>query len=405
MRDAAARLAALFRKAVPAGLGLPLALTILLCGVIAAVQCSKPAARAPEHADRRCPDGRIIRIAISGIGSGGTAEFASGGRISAQAAGRSFDLGGKVAVEASGGLLRISEAGLEAGSIALSSSDGILRAGDRSYAGEMALRPGDGGAIIAVNRLPIERYLHGVVGFEMPPDWPLEALKCQAVAARTYAMSRMIRMASEQFDVYDDTRSQVYRGVAPAGHEAAVRAVRETAGLVLTHGGAILSAFFHSTCGGRTESAGEALGGEYPPPLAGVACGFCTDSKHFAWTALIARDEVDAALGIAGSCEIAATARSGTGRALSVVVKHKGGEKRITGAGFRAALGTARIRSTAFRVEAGPGGFAFTGSGFGHGAGMCQWGARGMALAGMNCGEILAKYYPGADVADCSSLD
>ena len=116
----------------------------------------------------------------------------------------------------------------------------------------------DGGAVLAVNRISLERYLYGVVAAEMPASWPAEALKAQAVVARSYAL-RSLRPSSA-YDVFADVRSQVYRGVA-AETAATTAAVRGTRARVVTVGGQIAQTFFFSTSGGRTATNEEAFGG------------------------------------------------------------------------------------------------------------------------------------------------
>ncbi len=393
------------RAVAPPGTGLPLLLTGLLCAVIVAVQCSRPAARS-GGGDGPGPDSaagaaRAVRVLLSLSGPGIEVRAGDGGGIEVRAAGASFRAESPLEVKADGPKLAFagsSAAGIESADLR-SESGAPLRVGQRSYAGEIRVLTSGSGAVTVVNVVPMAAYLEGVVGSEMPPDWPIEALKSQAVAARTFAASRMRGRQADPFDVYDDTRSQVYIGVPPEGHDAVRSAVAETGDLVLCWSGNLIPAFFHSTCGGRTESASDALTGEYPPPLCGgVECGFCGDSKRFRWSARIPASEAGEALGVRGLKGIRISKATSTGRAAEVELAHEGGEKAVRAAALRAALGNSRIMSTAFTVEMKGGDLVFEGRGWGHGAGMCQWGARGMAKAGKDFREILGMYYPGANL-------
>jgi stage II sporulation protein D len=129
-----------------------------------------------------------------------------------------------------------------------------------AYRGGLRIEPA-GGGLRAVNDVKLEAYLLGVVALESPKEWPLEALKAQAVAARSYALSR--RLGSGPFDLYPDWRSQMYGGVA-AESPSTTLAVRETSHQVVLYGNSIATTFFHSTSGGRTASSKEVFGTDVP---------------------------------------------------------------------------------------------------------------------------------------------
>src|SRR5215217_7786982 len=132
-----------------------------------------------------------------------------------------------------------------------------------SYRGAIRVHRDDGRSVLAVNELGLESYLHGVVAAEMPASWAAEALKAQAVVARSYALRS--RRPDRAFDVYADVRSQVYRGVA-GELPAAVAAARATGALAVRYGVGIAQTFFHSTSGGRTAGNEEGFGGGLPIP-------------------------------------------------------------------------------------------------------------------------------------------
>jgi stage II sporulation protein D len=149
------------------------------------------------------------------------------------------------------------------------------------YRGAMDFSPGVFSGVNAINSLPLDTYVRGVVGDESPPSWPLEALKAQAVAARTYALTTMKPTAG--FDVYPDTRSQVYGGVA-AEEASTDAAVAQTSGEVVTYNGVPVVTYFFSTSGGRTENVENTpLGNEPRPWLKSVDDPYDTTSPRHRW--------------------------------------------------------------------------------------------------------------------------
>ena len=156
--------------------------------------------------------------------------------------------------------------------------------------------------------LDVERYLLGVVGGEMPADWPAEALKAQAVAARTLAIFYHLQRAALEYDLTSTVEDQVYG--AGKAKPSIVEAVGATRGEVLLHDGGLFPAFYHSTCGGETESPGKALGKPEYDFLEGVPCGFCTDSSHYEWQATISAADLVSKLKAAGIAVGAVTAVS-----------------------------------------------------------------------------------------------
>jgi stage II sporulation protein D len=132
-------------------------------------------------------------------------------------------------------------------------SGGFVTVNEGPYRGGMTITRNDKGMDV-INRLPLEEYLYGVVPKEMSPQWPIEALKAQAVAARTFALYHKKKSRDKEYDVYASTSSQVYGGVA-AENEKATAAVNETRGRILVHDGRLILAYFHANSGGITEDA------------------------------------------------------------------------------------------------------------------------------------------------------
>lgn len=270
-----------------------------------------------------------------------------------------------------------------------------VEVGSGLYYGRIEIRVKDNGLVV-LNRLPLETYLLGIVGSEMPSSWPAEALKAQAVAARTYALQRvmMARSANQAHDLADTVISQVYRGAANIA-PSVIKAVKSTEGEVLAHNRMLVEALFHSTCGGSTLSSKAYFGGERAY-LVARGCTWCKDSNRYRWKVRFPLGEVEKSL--LKSKLIRRPLRSVKGKGAQLEVLHGPGKSKISARKIRRSIGWARIYSERFEVNTSGGFVEFTGMGFGHGVGLCQWGARGMAEEGRNYRQILEYYYTGAQV-------
>lgn len=245
--------------------------------------------------------------------------------------------------------------------------------------------------------LTLEAYVAGVVAGEMPASFPPEALKAQAVAARSYALTRKIeaQAAGRDHDIGAGVLAQVW---AERASPAARAAAEATAGEVLAAGMDPVEAYFHAACGGRTEAGLAALGRDHPY-LAAVPCGRCEKAPRVRWAVEVPARELARAAGLAGRASAArVSARSATGRAERLEVEAGASRSSLGAVELRQRLGFSRLPSLAFEVRPRGDGFLFEGRGQGHGAGLCQWGAAGLAREGRDYREILAHYYPGADV-------
>jgi stage II sporulation protein D len=215
------------------------------------------------------------------------------------------------------------------------------------YRGVLLINPVLGG-VTAVNRLDLEQYLNGVVPAEMPASWPLEALEAQAVAARTYAIRSLAPSAA--FDVYADTRSQVYRG-AGGERSRTNSAVRATRAYALFYRDAIAAAYFFSSSGGRTAAIDEEWGGPPVPYLRSVSDPYDYLSPWHNWSVVLSTEDTEHRLGplVNGQLEaLAVTARNSSGRVGRVEITGSGGVTEATGVQMRAALG---LRSTWFTLR------------------------------------------------------
>ncbi len=278
---------------------------------------------------------------------------------------------------------------------------------NKPYRGLAELSRVDNG-ILVVNQLALEDYLVGLINCEISSAWPIEAVKAQAVIARTYALNRKASRANSAYHLESSVIDQVYDGCLIEDSRAR-RAVSETEREVLTFGGSVIQAFYHSSCGGKTE-ASENVWGASLPYLKGVDCQYCQTSQAAAgWDVKLSLNEIEdrlraAGYKISGLSGIKAGMLNSRGRLKQVVLVAAKGGLSLTGDQFRKAVGYSVIKSTRFTVKVADGEASFTGSGNGHGVGLCQWGAKQRSLDGFNYLEILSYYYPGTELKKLSGL-
>ena len=260
--------------------------------------------------------------------------------------------------------------------------------------------------------LDIETYLKGVLPAEMPASWPLEALKAQAVAARTFAIFRReqrLKSDDRDFDLESDVMDQMFRSPL-SGDQPLLRnvdlAIEETKGEILEDQRQnAFATYFHADCGGQTEEAKDVWGsGEKLGTAKDAACPL---NPRASWTLKMSSAEmsrrVAKSLGRAADdsklqiASLRTTDHTSSGRAREMLVAWSNGESQsINGNEFRRALGFDELKSTHFSLShVGPD-YIFKGQGYGHGVGLCQWGARQMAKLGQGYQEILNHYYPKA---------
>ena len=271
-------------------------------------------------------------------------------------------------------------------------SDGYVWIGDRWYRGRTQLVPTSKG-LTAVNHVNLEHYLYSVLGAEMSPSWPLEALKAQAVAARSFALHKR-SSGTSVYDVTNTTSSQVYKGIETEA-QTTHQAVNATAGQVMTYGGKVILAAFHSSSGGHTENV-EDIWTQPLPYLRGVA-DYDMGAPVFQWTKSFSRGEMSRLIsGVGNVVSMTPERRTPQGRVVTMKVQGDRGTKRVSGNDLRSALG---LRSTLFAVSSTGSGFQIDGRGYGHGLGLSQWGAHNLAAQGTNYQQILGHYYQSATLA------
>lgn len=273
----------------------------------------------------------------------------------------------------------------------------------RYYKGDIYIKTAADEKLEVIEHLSVEDYLYGVLGVEMSPGWPPEALKAQAVASRTYALKNA--NPKKDYDLTDGVEMQVYNGTSLINSRI-IDAVNSTRGEVLTYKGRLITAFFHACCGGVTASAKAAWGEDVVKPLAGIKDPFCASSRHFRWEFYASSRDLLSLIQKGGSTALRIKGvrihkKDRSGRVQSFRFATDSGAVVVQASELRKCLGTGNIRSTfVTRVTPSNGGYEFVGRGWGHGVGMCQDGARQMALNGRKYKHILKHYYPGAVIAD-----
>jgi stage II sporulation protein D (peptidoglycan lytic transglycosylase) len=279
---------------------------------------------------------------------------------------------------------------------------GPLRVGARDYIGALEIwRQGEG--LLLVNELAMEEYVAGTVRGEASEQWPTEALRALAVVARTYAVFQQGRAAGKAFHLVAGNQDQNFAGWAAEGSPAR-EAARATAGQVLTWQGRVFPTFYHSDSGGFTEAAQSVFSGDGVPPLEGIRDEFSMESPNYTWTvtlplAVIGERLRRGGLEIGQVTRLTVLERTSSLRVARLAVEHSRGTVTLRGADFRRMIGYDALKSTLFVPVAQDGVVRFEGRGWGHGVGLSQFGAKGMADRGYAYPQILEHYYPGTSLA------
>jgi stage II sporulation protein D len=302
-----------------------------------------------------------------------------------------------------------------------------ISVGTRSFRGELLLYGGDT-SVVVVNRLSIDDYVRGVVALEIGrrPWSDSAAVQAQAVTARSYAYTHIGADATRPYDVTSGVLDQVYGGMT-AENEVANRAVEATRGLVLKYAGRVVNAPYSSTCGGTTAAQSEIWRATDEPYLVRVSDRvpgtdrfYCDIAPRYSWTRTLDSQILNAALAqylsnyanvpghVPGRARnVSVASRTASGRVAILTVTTDRGNFSLRGNDMRYVLREPNgemLNSTYFSVETSAGldgaleRLTLRGTGYGHGVGMCQWGAIGRARAGQDFRTILRSYYPGTTV-------
>jgi stage II sporulation protein D len=285
--------------------------------------------------------------------------------------------------------------------IRLSARRGPLAAGPREYGGALEIwRIGE--TLLLVNEVALEEYVAGTVRAEAPERWPIESLRALAVAARTYAVFHQQKNGDKPAHLAASSQHQNYIGRVMEG--PAWEATQTTVGQVLTWQGSIFPTFYHSDSGGFTEPPQNVFSGERIPPLPGVRDEFSLESPNYTWAVtlplgVIAERLRQGGLDVGEIRDLEVVERSLSFRVARLQVEHSKGTTPVRGPDFRRLVGYDVLKSTLFVPVVTEGAVRFEGRGWGHGVGLSQFGAKGMADRGYAYAQILAHFYPGTALA------
>jgi len=289
--------------------------------------------------------------------------------------------------------------------VRINSQSQKFRLNDREYRGDIVIIRQKNMKLLLVNYIDIDDYLKGVLPKEVSPRWDMEALKAQAVVARTYALFQELNSSARDYSLEKTVASQVYGG-ATSESDSTSRAVESTRGEIMLYQGNIFPAYFSADCGGHTTRP-ETVWDTYPNDvMGGVACPYCRSSKHHDWSRTITLQEIEKGLRAKKLYDgdifsVEGTKMDASGRVTEFVVHGSTGSVAIQGNRFRIAVGPQHLRSTRIRKMRLVGdGYFFEGFGWGHGVGFCQWGSKAMAEAGYTYRQIVRYYFQKAAIID-----
>ena len=281
-----------------------------------------------------------------------------------------------------------------------SSHEGEIEINNVRYRGEITVVRQSDSKLSVIEELDVESFVAGVVGSEMPHSWNEEALSAQAVTVRTYTMYKKKARRNEKYHL--DVLDLAYRGMAGESPRLS-SIVQETKGMVMVYNWNVIPAYFHSTCGGHTEDVHHVFGQDSIPPLSGVACKYCNNSKYSKWKRDISKSVIERKLREANvtvsNIRSVKTLDLGYGNHGSrVEIVSASGSKEMGANDFRLLVGPNTLCSTAFSAKSNGKNITFSGNGFGHGVGLCQHGAQTMATEGFKWMDIISYYYPKSEL-------
>lgn len=270
---------------------------------------------------------------------------------------------------------------------------------------EKIILDGHASSVDVVGWIPLEKYLVGVLAHEMPAHWPLESLKAQAVAARSYTLAVMNQRKNKTFQLESTVLDQVYAFLPEEELKSrfgrVIQAVEETKNeVLLSRHQQALKAYYHADCGGQTASAAEAWSTK--EDLVSVQDASCPQNPQARWNLLLTPEQLGQRLqrwrpATAQVADLQLDGVSGRKRVRGIKVLWTSGVvSEISASVFREAMGFTELKSTQFHVKKSSQGWSFSGEGFGHGVGLCQWGSRHWGRQGWNYKKILSHYYPRA---------
>lgn len=372
---------------------------LLILFILALFSAATPAGMNAAHAQPLSRD--LIRIAI--LKGADTVTINGNGLLALPDSGSALMVEPPLTVRDADGAIRIN--GNSYKRIRFSSAD-LIKVNNKSYRGMVEIIS-QNNALLVINELPLEQYLVGVINSEISSTWPMEVIKVQAVIARTYAMAKRQERSKAIFHLESTVMDQAYDG-SDLEDSRAARGVHETEGQVLTYRGVPIQAFYHANSGGKTE-ASQNVWGVSLPYLQGVDCQYGATGNSSTWEQSLPLTRIEQALRnagqkISGLSDIKAGPRNNRDRLTTVTLVTSRGTVNMPATKFRMSVGSTVVKSTNFTVQVENGTAFFKGAGYGHGVGLCQWGARQRALDGFTYTEILSYYYPGAKLSKLSDL-
>ena len=286
------------------------------------------------------------------------------------------------------------------GLVSIFTNNGCVILNKSKYCGKLILVPKENDKFSILEEIGIEEYLPGVIEGEMPAMWNEDALQAQVIAVRTYAIYKRKTKANALYHI--NKLDLAYKG-SYMNQTKTKEIVDKTRGTVMVYDWELFPGYFHSTCGGHTEDINLVFNLKSIPPLSGVDCGYCNNSKYYHWKKKLGRNTIQNKLNSTKSkvkeIRNITTEQIGPGGHCSTIkIDHAGGTKRVNANDFRLLIGPNNLRSTSFSIKNSGSSFIFEGSGWGHGVGLCQYGTQNMAKSGFRWYDILRHYYPEIDL-------
>jgi stage II sporulation protein D len=310
--------------------------------------------------------------------------------------------------QAKGGGIQIGDLKVSGVRVTPQSKSGLVYIDKQWFRGAVEVKSSSDG-LLAVNQLPMEEYLYGVATSEMPRSWPLEAIKAQAVAARSYVLYQQKHRQDKPYDLGDTPAWQVYGGVNGESQKS-IQAVDTTQGEVITYRSKLAEALYHASSGGQTDNGGRSY-------LRSVK-DYDQDAPKYRWQVSVTPEQLKPwTEGLGELLQITPSVISVAGRANSLKIVGTNGTKTIDADPVRIGLNllSGRFQVAAVRPpfmgaamvgadQVPATSFTFEGKGWGHGYGMSQWGARSLAASGWKYRNILTHYYQGTKVTKLAKL-
>jgi len=283
-------------------------------------------------------------------------------------------------------------------------SEGKVKINGNIYPGEIEVFSKNGKTVSLLNILNVETYLYGVLPYEIAPSWTEEMLKVQAIIARTYTIINLNRHKDEGFDLCSTVHCQVYKGINENMELRIKKAVDSTKGFVVVDekNGDLVITYYHAACGGATENVSEI----WPEvkdvkTLSGVKCDFCKNSPYYEWNYSFDIEKFVIKLKVNGYNigdkikNILLLSKTNHGRIKNLQIVGNKNTVEISGETLRKILGYNNLKSTKiYKIEVKDNKIYFYGKGWGHGVGLCQWGANELTKQGKSFKEVIEYYYP-----------